>query len=83
MSYKKALQAAVLVAAASILCFAAADAPPTYLLGAGDEVTIWAQGVEEITAHPFRVEPGDSGQGALDSAFGLGSGLLRVGSDSG
>ena len=56
MSYKNALKAATILAAASILCQAAADAPPTYVLGAGDEVTIWALGVEEISAHPLRVD---------------------------
>jgi len=34
----------------------AADAPPSYKLGAGDEVTIWALGAEEIGTHPFRID---------------------------
>lgn len=34
----------------------AADAPPTYVLGAGDEVSIWALGAEEIAAHPLRID---------------------------
>jgi len=34
----------------------AADAPQTYVLGPGDEVSVWALGVEEIGAHPIRID---------------------------
>ncbi|HEU5022198.1 MAG TPA: polysaccharide biosynthesis/export family protein [Bryobacteraceae bacterium] len=33
-----------------------ADAPPSYKLGSGDEVAIWALGAEEIGTHPFRID---------------------------
>ena len=49
---------AILCCAAAIVGWAAVDAPPTYRLGAGDEVAIWALGAEEIGTHPFRIDLG-------------------------
>ncbi len=54
--YKRRLIAAMFFCATSVLLPAATDAPPTYVLGPGDEVTIWALGAEEITSHPYRVD---------------------------
>jgi polysaccharide export outer membrane protein len=45
---------AALLWMAAVLC-QAADPPPTYVLGPGDEVSIWALGADEISAHPLRV----------------------------
>lgn len=49
---------ALLLCATAIASWAAADPPPSYKLGAGDEVSIWALGAEEIGARPFRIDLG-------------------------
>jgi polysaccharide export outer membrane protein len=36
---------------------AAAAAPPAYVLGPGDEISVSALGAEELAAHPLRVDP--------------------------
>ncbi len=57
MILKSSWTAGVLFCAAVAIAHAAAvEAPPTYVLGPGDEVTIWAFGVEEIGAHPIRID---------------------------
>lgn len=57
MILKNILTAGVLIFAAAIISrTAGVEAPPTYVLGAGDEVTIWAFGIDEIGAHPMRVD---------------------------
>jgi polysaccharide biosynthesis/export protein len=46
----------LLVFCCAVICIAA-DAPLTYVLGPGDEISFWALGAEEISAHPVRVDP--------------------------
>jgi polysaccharide export outer membrane protein len=56
MAFKRILQYTAACCCAALAAWAAADAPPSYVLGAGDEVSIWALGAEEIGTHPFRVD---------------------------
>jgi len=55
MVLKPILRSAALCCCVALAAWAA-DAPPSYKLGAGDEVTIWALGAEEIGTHPFRID---------------------------
>ncbi|HEY4087017.1 MAG TPA: polysaccharide biosynthesis/export family protein [Bryobacteraceae bacterium] len=55
MVFKPILRSAAICCCAALAAWAA-EAPPSYKLGAGDEVTIWALGVEEIGTHPFRID---------------------------
>ena len=56
MVFKPILRSAALCCCAALAAWAAVEAPPSYKLGAGDEVTIWALGAEEIGTHPFRID---------------------------
>jgi polysaccharide export outer membrane protein len=57
MILKSSLAAGVLFWVAAVISRAAGvEAPPTYVLGPGDEVTIWAFGIDEIAAHPIRID---------------------------
>jgi polysaccharide export outer membrane protein len=55
MVFKPILRSAALCCCA-LIAWAAAEAPPSYKLGSGDEVSIWALGAEEIGTHPFRID---------------------------
>jgi polysaccharide export outer membrane protein len=52
---KKVLRCSAAAVCAALAVWAA-DAPPSYKLGAGDEVSVWALGAEEIGTHPFRID---------------------------
>lgn len=56
MVFKPILRSAAICCCAALAAWASADAPPSYKLGAGDEVSIWALGAEEIGTHPFRID---------------------------
>lgn len=55
-SKKLLLSAAIAICCAASTAWGAADAPASYKLGAGDEVSVWALGAEEIGTHPFRID---------------------------
>jgi polysaccharide export outer membrane protein len=51
------LAAGAMFCIVTVICEAApADPPTNYVLGPGDEVSLWALGAEEISAHPIRVD---------------------------
>ncbi|HXE62025.1 MAG TPA: polysaccharide biosynthesis/export family protein [Bryobacteraceae bacterium] len=56
MVFKPILRSAALCCCAVLAAWSAVEAPPSYKLGIGDEVTIWALGAEEIGTHPFRID---------------------------
>lgn len=55
MVFNPILRSAAICCCAALAAWAA-NAPPSYKLGAGDEVSIWALGAEEIGTHPFRID---------------------------
>jgi len=55
MVFKPILRSAAVCCCVALAAWAA-EAPPSYKLGAGDEVSVWALGAEEIGTHPFRID---------------------------
>jgi polysaccharide export outer membrane protein len=56
MVFKPILRSAAICCCVALAAWAAAEAPASYKLGAGDEVSVWALGAEEIGTHPFRID---------------------------
>ncbi|HVW07823.1 MAG TPA: polysaccharide biosynthesis/export family protein [Bryobacteraceae bacterium] len=56
MAFKTILRWAAACCSIAVFAWAAVDPPPSYKLGAGDEVTIWALGLDEVGTHPFRID---------------------------
>ncbi|HVY94780.1 MAG TPA: polysaccharide biosynthesis/export family protein [Bryobacteraceae bacterium] len=56
MVFKTILHCTAACCCFAVCAWAAVDPPPSYKLGAGDEVSIWALGIDEIGTHPFRID---------------------------